>query len=71
VEEVFDLSRKLEIADNSKVLSFIESLKNSCSEKATWKDILLKVLKDRNCNIEVKNVIDNVLLEIKNAFKNA
>lgn len=66
VEEVFDLSRKLEITDNSNVLSFIENLKTSCSEKATWKDILVQILRERNCSELVKNIIDDILLRIKN-----
>ena len=64
VEEVFDLSRKLEITDSSKILSFIENLKTSCSEKATWKDILVQILKERNCSELVKNIIDQMLQEI-------
>jgi len=67
VEEVFDLSKKQEQKNTDLLLQFIESLKDrSSAEQEGWKHILLKVLEERNCSEEVKEVINECLEEISN-----
>jgi len=59
-EEVFDLTKTTK-KDNLVLLQFIERLKNQTGKMIEWKRILLEVLKERNANRRVKNIIDETL----------
>jgi len=63
IEKVFNLTR-IEKKNSDALLQFIEGLKNRGKEVVGWKHILHTVLKERNSNQEVKQIIDEVLEEI-------
>ena len=64
VNEVFDLT-KVEERDNKKLLQFIESLKSSDKSTIDWQRNLLEILKKRQCNQNVCDLIDKALSKVR------
>jgi len=64
IEKVFNLKR-VEKKDSDILIQFIEGLKNRGKGVVGWKHILQKVFKEKNSNIEVKNIIDECLEEVE------
>ena len=64
IEKVFDLTPEIK-TDDSALMNFIESLKNSNSQLVGWKNILLDVMKKRKSSEGVRKQIEQAMSERK------
>lgn len=64
INTVFDLT-EVEKKENSELMKFIETLRDSSQSLVTWYDVLLKVYKEKKTNENVKKVIDECLVEVR------
>ncbi len=65
IEEVFDLTKKVEKKDNSALVELVERIKESGDRLSGWKHILVKVLEERKSNQRVKDIIDEKLEKVR------
>lgn len=64
IEKVFNLERLEKVNDNEVLIEFVRRLKESKGEEKGWKDMLLKVFKQRKSSLTVKKIIDECLEEV-------
>ena len=68
VERVLNLDKEIDYTDtmNSKLVEFIESLKNNNSKQHLyWENMLLQVYKDRGINQNIQDIISKSISEVR------
>jgi predicted phosphodiesterase len=67
-EKVFNLTREVKRADNQVLADLVEKLKSGGKKLSGWKHFLVKIFDERDTKIDVRNVIDQSLEEVKNVL---
>jgi len=67
IEKIFDLTKRdVRTKDNSLLVELVKRLKEGDEKILGWKGFLLKVLEEKKASMGVRQVIDEILEEVKN-----